>query len=229
MAAERAEQSEREPGASGDSGPEPGTGTESRTLPGTEQLHQDNPLLNLPIVAIDSILGLMSYDEISGLRMVRKSSSKSFIPGPSTTLTAVQLFSKQNPARQELCKLQQQMKAQGLNVTATRREVSEFRVKFQEQLKQLQDQDQKILEQNQIIGEQNARLAELDRKLAEHALKHQQNEQKIKDLQELLERVIETGAEGGQATSGPNKRKKAPPESTASDLPTRAKRLRSRK
>ncbi|GCB77265.1 hypothetical protein scyTo_0019263 [Scyliorhinus torazame] len=151
------------------------------------------------------------------------------VPGPSTTLTAVQLFSKQNPARQELCKLQQQIKAQGLNVTATRREVSEFRVKFQEQLKQLQDQDQKILEQNQIIGEQNARLAELDRKLAEHALKHQQNEQKIKELQELLERIIETGATGGQATSGQNKRKKPPAEDTASDLPTCAKRLRSRK
>ncbi|XP_048448523.1 F-box only protein 28-like, partial [Rhincodon typus] len=150
-------------------------------------------------------------------------------PGPSTTLTAVQLFSKQNPARQELCKLQQQMKAQGLNVTATRREVSEFRVKFQEQLKQLQDQDQKILEQNQIIGEQNARLAELDRKLAEHALKHQQNEQKIKDLQELLERVIETRAAADQASAGQSKRKKAPPDGTTSDLPTRAKRLRSRK
>lgn len=144
------------------------------------------------------------------------------VPGPSTALTAVQLFSKQNPARQELCKLQQQLKAQGLNVTTTRREVSEIRVKYQEQLKQLQDQDQKILEQNQIIGEQNARLAELDRKLGEHALKHQQSEQKIKDLQELLEQVIETGTGGGQLPSGPNKRKKTPPEGSA-------KRLRSRK
>ncbi|XP_060703998.1 F-box only protein 28 [Hemiscyllium ocellatum] len=357
-----------EAGPAADPGPEPLTGTEFSTNPGIEQLHQNNPLLNLPIVAIDSILGLMSYDEISGLRMVckrmdavcqrmlnqgflkveryhslcqkqvkaqlprRESERRNHslarhadilaavetrlsllnmtfmkyvdtnlccfipgkvideiyrvlryvnstrspqrahevlqelrdissmameyfdekivpilkkklsisdmsgrllgvppVPGPSTTLTAVQLFSKQNPARQELCKLQQQMKAQGLNVTATRREVSEFRVKFQEQLKQLQDQDQKILEQNQIISEQNARLAELDRKLAEHALKHQQNEQKIKDLQELLERVIESRAAADQTTTGQSKRKKASPEGTASDLPTRAKRLRSRK
>ncbi|XP_048448240.1 F-box only protein 28, partial [Rhincodon typus] len=61
-----------ETGPAGDSGPEPLTGTEFNTNPGTEQLHQNNPLLNLPIVAIDSILGLMSYDEISGLRMVCK-------------------------------------------------------------------------------------------------------------------------------------------------------------
>lgn len=348
-------------GAGAGAGPSGGGGGGETGSGGTEQLHQDNPLLTLPIVAIDTILGLMAYDEISGLRMVckrmdaicqrllnqgflkveryhslcqkqvkaqlprRESERRNHslarhadilaavetrlsllnmtfmkyvdtnlccfipgkvideiyrvlryvnstrspqrahevlqelrdissmameyfdekivpilkkklsnsdmsgrllgvppVPGPSTALTAVQLFSKQNPARQELCKLQQQLKAQGLNVTTTRREVSEIRVKYQEQLKQLQDQDQKILEQNQIIGEQNARLAELDRKLGEHALKHQQSEQKIKDLQELLEQVIETGTGGGQLPSGPNKRKKTPPEGSA-------KRLRSRK
>ncbi|XP_062896581.1 F-box only protein 28 [Mobula hypostoma] len=352
MAAERAGGSGSGLGeGAADSGPGAG---------GTDQLHQDNPLLNLPIVAIDSILGLMAYDEISGLRLVckrmdaicqrllnqgflkveryhslcqkqvkaqlprRESERRNHslarhadilaavetrlsllnmtfmkyvdtnlccfipgkvideiyrvlryvnstrspqrahevlqelrdissmameyfdekivpilkkklsnsdmsgrllgvapVPGPSTALTAVQLFSKQNPARQELGKLQQQVKAQGLNVTTTRREVSEIRVKLQEQLKQLQDQDQKILEQNQIIGEQNARLAELDRKLGEHALKHQQSEQKIKDLQELLEQVIATRARGGQLPSG-QKRKNGSPEGSN-------KRLRSRK
>ncbi|XP_069744051.1 sphingolipid delta(4)-desaturase DES1 isoform X2 [Narcine bancroftii] len=347
MAAERAGGA----GTGGEAGPDPG---------GTEPLHQDNPLLSLPIVAIDSVLGLMAYDEISGLRLVckrmdaicqrllnqgflkveryhslcqkqvkaqlprreserrnhslarhadilaavetrlsllnmtfmkyvdtnlccfipgkvideiyrvlryvnstrspqrahevlqelrdissmameyfdekivpilkKKLSSADMsgrllgvapVPGPSTALTAVQLFSKQNPARQELCKLQQQVKAQGLNVTSSRRELSEIRIKFQEQVKQLQDQDQKILEQNQVIGEQSARLAELDRKLAEHTLKHQQSEQKLKELQELLQQVIETGAGSAQVPSG-HKRKKVLPGGTA-------KRLRSRK
>ncbi|XP_067882013.1 F-box only protein 28-like [Heterodontus francisci] len=62
----------RESGTGGDPGLAPATGTEPATNPCTELLQQGNPLLNLPIVAIDSILGLMSYDEISGLRMVCK-------------------------------------------------------------------------------------------------------------------------------------------------------------
>eukprot|EP00062_Callorhinchus_milii_P013095 gi/632961079/ref/XP_007896553.1/ PREDICTED: F-box only protein 28 [Callorhinchus milii] len=152
------------------------------------------------------------------------------VPGPSTTLTAVQLFSKQTPARHELCKLQQQVKTQGLNVTTVRRELADFRVKFQEQQKQLQDQDQKILEQNQIIGEQNARLGELERKLSEHTLKHQQSQQKLKDLQELLERVIETEEDGQGASGSMAKRKKPPEEASAlTDSPVCTKRLRSRK
>lgn len=36
-----------------------------------EQPHQNNPLLGLPIVAIETILNFLSYDEISLLRAVR--------------------------------------------------------------------------------------------------------------------------------------------------------------
>ncbi|MEQ2293425.1 F-box only protein 28 [Ameca splendens] len=37
-----------------------------------EQPHQNNPLLGLPIVAIETILNFLSYDEISMLRSVCK-------------------------------------------------------------------------------------------------------------------------------------------------------------
>ncbi|XDA81524.1 hypothetical protein R6Z07F_011453 [Ovis aries] len=74
------------------------------------------------------------------------------VPGPSAALTTMQLFSKQNPSRQEVTKLQQQVKTNGAGVTVLRREISELRTKVQEQQKQLQDQDQKLLEQTQIIG-----------------------------------------------------------------------------
>ncbi|XP_054942321.1 F-box only protein 28-like [Physeter macrocephalus] len=89
------------------------------------------------------------------------------VPGPSAARTAMQLFSKQNPSRQEVTKLQQQIKTNGAGVTVLRREISELRTKELERQKQLQDQDQKLLEQTQIVGEQNAQLAELERKLRE--------------------------------------------------------------
>ncbi|MEQ2209488.1 hypothetical protein XENOCAPTIV_030832 [Xenoophorus captivus] len=37
-----------------------------------EQPHQNNPLLGLPIVAIETILNFLSYDEISMLRSVSR-------------------------------------------------------------------------------------------------------------------------------------------------------------
>nr|XP_046209789.1 F-box only protein 28-like [Oncorhynchus gorbuscha] len=40
--------------------------------PPPDQLHQNNPLLGLPIVAIETILNFLSYDEISLLRLVCK-------------------------------------------------------------------------------------------------------------------------------------------------------------
>ncbi|TNN55431.1 F-box only protein 28 [Liparis tanakae] len=40
--------------------------------PPPDQQHQDNPLLGLPIVAIEAVLHLLSYDEISLLRSVSK-------------------------------------------------------------------------------------------------------------------------------------------------------------
>ncbi|EGV99937.1 F-box only protein 28-like [Cricetulus griseus] len=87
------------------------------------------------------------------------------VPGPSAALITMQLFSKQNPSRQEVTKLQQPVKTNGAGMTVLRREISELQAKVQEQQKQLQDQEQKLLEQTQIIGEQNARLAELEHKL----------------------------------------------------------------
>ncbi|CAO2608505.1 F-box only protein 28 [Lemmus lemmus] len=69
------------------------------------------------------------------------------VPGPSAALTTMQLFFKQNPSRQEVTKLQQQVKTNGAGVTVLRRGISELRTKVQEQQKQLQDQDQKLLEQ----------------------------------------------------------------------------------
>ncbi|XP_037639322.1 F-box only protein 28 [Sebastes umbrosus] len=43
-----------------------------QSSPPPEQTHQNNPLLGLPIVAIETILNFMSYDEISLLRSVCK-------------------------------------------------------------------------------------------------------------------------------------------------------------
>ncbi|XP_064302409.1 F-box only protein 28 isoform X1 [Phalacrocorax carbo] len=150
--------------------------------------------------------------------VLRKSDSKeawkinSFllkIPGPSAALTTMQLFSKQNPSRQEVTKLQQQVKANGTGLTALKREISELRIKVQEQQKQLQDQDQKLLEQTQIIGEQNARLAELERK-----------------LREVMESTVGNSSGSGSNEQSPRKRRKTV-EST--DCPRKSKRLRNRK
>eukprot|EP00069_Balaena_mysticetus_P021057 bmy_13237T0 len=132
-----------------------------------------------------------------------------FVPGPSAALTTMQLFSKQNPSRQEVTKLQQQVKTNGAGVTVLRREISELRTKVQEQQKQLQDQDQKLLEQTQIIGEQNARLAELERK-----------------LREVMESAVGDSSGSGQNEESPRKRKKA---AEAIDSLRKSKRLRNRK
>ncbi|XP_004700216.1 F-box only protein 28 [Echinops telfairi] len=132
------------------------------------------------------------------------------VPGPSAALTTMQLFSKQNPSRQEVTKLQQQVKTNGAGVTVLRREISELRTKVQEQQKQLQDQDQKLLEQTQIIGEQNARLAELERK-----------------LREVMESAVGNSSGSRQNEESPRKRKKAASE--AIDSLRKSKRLRNRK
>lgn len=121
----------------------------------------------------------------------------------------MQLFSKQNPSRQEVTKLQQQIKTNGAGVTVLRREISELRTKVQEQQKQLQDQDQKLLEQTQIIGEQNARLAELERK-----------------LREVMESAVGSSSGSTPTEEAPRKRKKAT-ESIGS--PRKSKRLRNNK
>ncbi|XP_030159061.1 F-box only protein 28 isoform X1 [Lynx canadensis] len=131
------------------------------------------------------------------------------VPGPSAALTTMQLFSKQNPSRQEVTKLQQQVKTNGAGVTVLRREVSELRTKVQEQQKQLQDQDQKLLEQTQIIGEQSARLAELEHK-----------------LREVMESAVGDAAASGHGEEAPRKRKKA---AEATDSLRKSKRLRNRK
>ncbi|KAM9241463.1 F-box only protein 28 isoform 3-T3 [Leptosomus discolor] len=159
-----------------------------------------------------------SNSNSSMVLVLRKSDSKEAwkvnsclpkIPGPSAALTTMQLFSKQNPSRQEVTKLQQQVKANGTGVTALKREISELRLKVQEQQKQLQDQDQKLLEQTQIIGEQNARLAELERK-----------------LREVVESTVGNSSGSGSNEQSPRKRRKAV-EST--DCPRKSKRLRNRK
>ncbi|XP_030051825.1 F-box only protein 28 [Microcaecilia unicolor] len=131
------------------------------------------------------------------------------VSGPSAALSSMQLFPKQGPTRQEVTKLQQQVKTNGANMTSLRREVTEFRTKVQEQQKQLQDQDQKLLEQTQIIGEQNARLAELERK-----------------LREVMESAVENPSGSGQAEESPRKRKKA---ECNLDSPRKSKRLRNKK
>ncbi|XP_027767240.1 F-box only protein 28 isoform X1 [Empidonax traillii] len=130
-------------------------------------------------------------------------------PGPSAALTTMQLFSKQSPSRQEVTKLQQQVKANGTGLTALKREISELRIKVQEQQKQLQDQDQKLLEQTQIIGEQNARLAELERK-----------------LREVMESTVGNSSGSGSNEQSPRKRRKAV---DSTDCPRKSKRLRNRK
>ncbi|OCT79462.1 F-box only protein 28 [Xenopus laevis] len=131
------------------------------------------------------------------------------VPGPSTALSTMQLFSKQNPSRQEVTKLQQQVKASGAGITVLRRELSELRTKVQEQQKQLQDQDQKLLEQTQIIGEQNVRLTELEHK-----------------LRDVVESTVGGSSGPGQRDDSPRKRKKVV---EVVDCPRKSKRLRSRK
>ncbi|XP_014806111.1 PREDICTED: F-box only protein 28 [Calidris pugnax] len=131
------------------------------------------------------------------------------VPGTSAALTTMQLFSKQNPLRQDITKLQQQVKTNGTGLTALKREISELRVKVQEQQKQLQDQDQKLLEQTQIIGEQNARLAELERK-----------------LREVMESTVGNSSSSGSNEQSSGKRRKAV---EATDCPRKSKRLRNRK
>ncbi|NXP06723.1 FBX28 protein, partial [Thinocorus orbignyianus] len=131
------------------------------------------------------------------------------VPGTSAALTTMQLFSKQNPLRQDITKLQQQVKTNGTGLTALKREISELRVKVQEQQKQLQDQDQKLLEQTQIIGEQNARLAELERK-----------------LREVMESTVGNSSGSGSNEQSSGKRRKVV---EATDCPRKSKRLRNRK
>uniref|UniRef100_A0A8C4XSC9 F-box protein 28 n=1 Tax=Falco tinnunculus TaxID=100819 RepID=A0A8C4XSC9_FALTI len=147
-------------------------------------------------------------------RMIQKKQGKQIpdfqkIPGPSAALTSMQLFSKQNPSKQEVTKLHQQVKANGTGVTALKREMSEVRTKVQELQKQFQDQEQKLLEQTQIIGEQNARLAEIERK-----------------LREVMESTVGNSSGSGSNEQSHRKRRKAV-EST--DCPRKSKRLRNRK
>ncbi|KAM8946963.1 F-box only protein 28 [Pelodytes ibericus] len=130
------------------------------------------------------------------------------VPGPSTALSTMQLFSKQNPSRQEVTKLQQQVKANGAGMTVLRREMSELRTKVQEQQKQLQDQDQKLLEQTQIIGEQNVRLSELEHK-----------------LRDVMDSAVGSSGAGPRDDSL-RKRKKVV---EVVDCPRKSKRLRNRK
>ncbi|NWY50117.1 FBX28 protein, partial [Chionis minor] len=131
------------------------------------------------------------------------------VPGTSAALTTMQLFSKQNPLRQDITKLQQQVKTNGTGLTALKREISELRIKVQEQQKQLQDQDQKLLEQTQVIGEQNARLAELERK-----------------LREVMESTVGNSSGSGSNEQSSGKRRKAV---EPTDCPRKSKRLRNRK
>ncbi|RMC12342.1 hypothetical protein DUI87_09856 [Hirundo rustica rustica] len=150
----------------------------------------------------------MPGSDVSG-RLIGTAPVLSEVPGPSAALTTMQLFSKQSPSRQEITKLQQQVKANGTGLTALKREISELRVKVQEQQKQLQDQDQKLLEQTQIIGEQNARLAELERK-----------------LREVMESTVGNSSGSGSNEQSPRKRRKAV---DSTDCPRKSKRLRNRK
>ncbi|MED6275652.1 hypothetical protein CHARACLAT_028609 [Characodon lateralis] len=49
-----------------------------------EQPHQNNPLLGLPIVAIETILNFLSYDEISMLRSVSRTQRGSWMAAELT-------------------------------------------------------------------------------------------------------------------------------------------------
>ncbi|KGL87414.1 F-box only protein 28, partial [Charadrius vociferus] len=146
--------------------------------------------------------------DVSG-RLLGTAPVFSEVPGTSAALTTMQLFSKQNPLRQDITKLQQQVKTNGTGLTALKREISELRIKVQEQQKQLQDQDQKLLEQTQIIGEQNARLAELERK-----------------LREVMESTVGNSSGSGSNEQSSGKRRKAV---EPTDCPRKSKRLRNRK
>ncbi|CDQ70685.1 unnamed protein product [Oncorhynchus mykiss] len=132
------------------------------------------------------------------------------VAGPSTSLTTMSLLAKNTPSRSEMTKVQQQVKVNGVSMTALRREMQEVRVKQLEQQKQLQDQEQKLLEQTQVIGEQNARLAELEHK-----------------LRELMDSTV--GGGGRPAVASTSSASSSTGSAASSDLLRQSKRLRSKK
>uniref|UniRef100_UPI00358E9052 F-box only protein 28-like isoform X2 n=1 Tax=Myxine glutinosa TaxID=7769 RepID=UPI00358E9052 len=104
------------------------------------------------------------------------------VPGPSSSLTTVQMFSKQSTVSLEVAKLQQQQRNNSSGLVTLRKEVGELRAKVLELQRQVQEQEQKVLEQGQVIAEQNSRLLEQERHLPEHEAKMRSEEQKVKDM-----------------------------------------------
>ncbi|XP_032818732.2 F-box only protein 28 isoform X1 [Petromyzon marinus] len=87
--------------------------------------------------------------------------------GPSGALATVQLFSKQSCAKQELNKMQTQLKANSTGLGGLRKELNDLRGKLGELQRQVQEQEQKLLEQSQVMVEQSTRLLEQERKLGQ--------------------------------------------------------------
>ncbi|XP_061437511.1 F-box only protein 28 isoform X2 [Lethenteron reissneri] len=87
--------------------------------------------------------------------------------GPSGALATVQLFSKQSCAKQELNKMQTQLKANSAGLGGLRKELNDLRGKLGELQRQVQEQEQKLLEQSQVMVEQSTRLLEQERKLGQ--------------------------------------------------------------
>uniref|UniRef100_A0A8C4QEK9 F-box protein 28 n=1 Tax=Eptatretus burgeri TaxID=7764 RepID=A0A8C4QEK9_EPTBU len=104
------------------------------------------------------------------------------VPGPSSSLATVQMFSKQSTVSLEVAKLQQQQRNNSSGLVTLRKEVGELRAKVLELQRQVQEQEQKVLEQGQVIAEQNSRLLEQERNLPEHEAKMRSEEQKVKDM-----------------------------------------------
>nr|XP_032818731.1 F-box only protein 28 isoform X1 [Petromyzon marinus] len=93
--------------------------------------------------------------------------SATSVPGPSGALATVQLFSKQSCAKQELNKMQTQLKANSTGLGGLRKELNDLRGKLGELQRQVQEQEQKLLEQSQVMVEQSTRLLEQERKLGQ--------------------------------------------------------------
>ncbi|XP_064602554.1 F-box only protein 28-like [Liolophura sinensis] len=84
--------------------------------------------------------------------------------------------------RQDMVRLQHQVRSQGLSLQNFRKEMIDMRIKMAEHKKRLMEQDKKNIEQCRIITEQNSTLLEQDRKLSDLSRKILEYDQKFSDI-----------------------------------------------
>lgn len=84
--------------------------------------------------------------------------------------------------RQDMVRLQHQVRSQGLSLQNFRKEMIDVRIKMAELKKRLMEQEKKNIEQCRIITEQNSTLLEQDRKMSDLSRKILEYDQKFSDI-----------------------------------------------